>query len=119
MSGQDVESTQCEALFASPLQRWESPTPTQIEQAIMLAVSELGAGGCALRVAQEFGDHPDTAVARMQWARNLLAAAMDAGTAMQSPGAPSRHGPASAESLGNHPEVGDESGVRAVTVVGA
>jgi hypothetical protein len=27
-------------------------------------------------VAQEFGDHPDTAVTRMRWARELAAAAI-------------------------------------------
>jgi hypothetical protein len=27
-------------------------------------------------VAQEFGDHPDTAVTRMRWARDLAAAAI-------------------------------------------
>jgi hypothetical protein len=85
MSWQDVEPTRCEALFASPLQGSESPTPGEVQQAIALAVREFGTGGCALRVAQEFGDHPDTAVARMRWARRVLAATLDAGTVQQLP----------------------------------
>jgi hypothetical protein len=28
----------------------------------------LGTGGCAAAVAGEYGDHPDTAAARMTWA---------------------------------------------------
>jgi hypothetical protein len=31
-------------------------------------VRRLGIGGCAAEVAGEFGDHPDTAAARMTWA---------------------------------------------------
>jgi hypothetical protein len=29
------------------------------------------ASGCAGRMAQEFGDHPDAAPSRMRWARQL------------------------------------------------
>jgi hypothetical protein len=32
-------------------------------------VRGFGSRGCAARVAQEFGDHPETAAARMRWAR--------------------------------------------------
>jgi len=30
-------------------------------------------GGCASWMAQEFGDHPDAAAARMRWVRQLIA----------------------------------------------
>jgi hypothetical protein len=40
-----------------------------------MAVRKLGGRGCAELVAQEFGDHPDTAVARMRWARTVVAQA--------------------------------------------
>jgi hypothetical protein len=73
MCSPDVEATRCEALFVSALQRSECPTLGEVQQAITLAVREFGSGGCAGRVAQEFGDHPDTAVARMRWARTVLA----------------------------------------------
>ena len=57
------------ALFVSALQRSEAPSLGQVRQAIDASVQAFGASGCAARVAQEFGDHPETAVARMRWAR--------------------------------------------------
>ena len=36
------------------------------------ALRRWGVRGCAARVAGEFGDHPDTAVARMCWARAAI-----------------------------------------------
>jgi hypothetical protein len=42
-----------------------------VRNAIAAAVHEFGSQGCAERVAQEFGDHPETAVVRMRWARVL------------------------------------------------
>ena len=58
-----------DALFVSVLQRSDEPTVIQLRQAIAAAVRTYGSRGCAQRVAQEFGDHPETAVARMRWAR--------------------------------------------------
>jgi hypothetical protein len=63
----------CEALFASPLQRSEAPSAGLIAQEVSRMIRELGAEGCACRVAQEFGDHPDAARDRMLWARQLIA----------------------------------------------
>jgi hypothetical protein len=51
----------------------DDPGAGQIRQAIARAVREFGSRGCAARVAQEFGDHPETAVARMRWARQAVA----------------------------------------------
>jgi hypothetical protein len=65
-----------DALFVSVLQRCDRPSAGQVEQAVAAAVDVFGARGCAERVAQEFGDHPDTAVTRMRWARELAAAAI-------------------------------------------
>jgi hypothetical protein len=58
-----------DALFASALQCSDEPSAGQLRQTIDAAVRAFGASGCAARVAQEFGDHPETAVARMRWAR--------------------------------------------------
>jgi hypothetical protein len=58
-----------DALFVSALQRSDAPSAGQIRQAIDAAVAAFGCLGCAERVAQEFGDHPETAAARMRWAR--------------------------------------------------
>ena len=58
-----------DALFVSVLQGAEKSDAGQIRAAIAAAVRAYGSQGCAQRVAQEFGDHPETAVARMRWAR--------------------------------------------------
>lgn len=63
------------ALFVSALQCSDELSTGQIQQAVAAAVRAFGAAGCAGRVAQEFGDHPDTAVTRMRWARSVAAAA--------------------------------------------
>ncbi len=58
-----------DALFVSVLQRSDRPDAGQVRKAIAAAVRAYGGPGCAQQVAQEFGDHPETAVARMRWAR--------------------------------------------------
>ena len=65
-------AVRAEALFASPLQPSGSPSPDQVRHAITTALRRWGVRGCAARVASEFGDHPDTAVARMCWARAAI-----------------------------------------------
>jgi hypothetical protein len=60
---------EADALFVSALQRSDELSAGQIRQAIAAAVGAFGYSGCAGRVAQEFGDHPETAAARMRWAR--------------------------------------------------
>ena len=62
-------SCDVDALFVSVLQRSDAPSSAQIRHAIASAIGAFGYIGCAERVAQEFGDHPETAAARMRWAR--------------------------------------------------
>ncbi|HEX6452335.1 MAG TPA: hypothetical protein VF060_23100 [Trebonia sp.] len=62
-------AVQADAVFASGLQRCGQYSPGQVRQAAVAAVGAYGCPGCAGRVAQEFGDHPETAVIRMRWAR--------------------------------------------------
>ena len=64
-----ISTARADALFASPLQRSDAPSPAQVHQAIAAAVAAFGIRGCAARVAQAYGDHPETAVLRMRWAR--------------------------------------------------
>jgi hypothetical protein len=61
------------ALFCSGLQPSDTPTASMISTAISHAVQQFGVGGCAGRMAQEFGDHPDAAARRMRWVRQLIA----------------------------------------------
>jgi hypothetical protein len=62
------QAARAEALFLSALQPSGAPSPDQIRRAVTTTLRRLGARGCAARVAGEFGDQPDTAVARMGWA---------------------------------------------------
>jgi len=57
-----------DALFVSMLQCSDRPSTGQARQAIAAAIDAYSGRGCAERVAQEFGDHPETAVVRMRWA---------------------------------------------------
>jgi hypothetical protein len=63
------------ALFASTLQCSDEPSAGQVRQAIAAAIGVFGALGCAARVAQAYGEHPETAVTRMRWARTAVAGA--------------------------------------------
>jgi hypothetical protein len=66
-----IRASGADALFVSALQRSDDPNAGQIRQAIAAAISAFDYSGCAGRVAQEFGDHPETAAARMRWARTV------------------------------------------------
>jgi hypothetical protein len=66
-----ISAARADAVFASALQRSAEPTAGQVRQAMAEAVRAFGSRGCAARVAQEFGDHPETAAARMRWARTV------------------------------------------------
>ena len=46
-----------EALFASALQRSDTPSPEVVAAAIRCTVRQFGRRGCAGRMAQEFGSH--------------------------------------------------------------
>jgi hypothetical protein len=59
------------ALFVSPLQRSGEPSARQVREAVAASIREFGRQGCSERIAQEFGDHPETAVLRMRWARQM------------------------------------------------
>ena len=68
-----LNEARCEALFASALQPSDSPTADTGAEAITCTVRQFGTGGCAGRMAQEFGDHPDAAAERMRWICQLAA----------------------------------------------
>jgi hypothetical protein len=70
-----ITAARADAVFVSALQRSERPTAGQVREAVAAAVRAFGSRGCAARVAQEFGDHPEVAAVRMRWARTLAAEA--------------------------------------------
>ena len=72
-----ISTARADALFASALQRSDQPTVAQIHGAIAAALAAFGIRGCAARVAQAYGDHPETAVQRMRWARAAVTRVSD------------------------------------------
>jgi hypothetical protein len=74
MAGLNVNDARCEALFASGLQRSEAHAAGAVAQAINCTVRRLGTRGCASQMAQEFGDHPEAAMDRMRWVRQVIGA---------------------------------------------
>ncbi len=71
-----LETAQADALFASALQLSDEPSAAQVRQAIAAAIRTFGARGCVARVAQAYGEHPETAVVRMRWARAAATGAL-------------------------------------------
>ena len=66
-------TVRAEALFVSDLQPSQRPTPRQVATAVLASLrARGGATGCAAAVAAEYGEHPETAVARMRWALALV-----------------------------------------------
>jgi hypothetical protein len=62
-----VRELAAEALFVSDLQPSECPSRRILEDTVTAMILRYGSDGCAAGVAVEYGDHPDTAVARMTW----------------------------------------------------
>jgi len=83
-----ISAARAGALFASPLQRSDEPSARQVRRAIATAIGAHGVRGCAARVAQAYGEHPETAPTRMRWALTAVATAFGG-----SPAAPA-HAPA-------------------------
>jgi hypothetical protein len=73
MSHLNLSDIRSEALFASTLQPSDEPTEAQVRGEITRTLRRLGTDGCAAQMAQEFGDVPSCAAARMRWARSLVA----------------------------------------------
>jgi hypothetical protein len=67
-----VSAVRADAVFASDLQRRDEPSTGRVQQVVGEAIRAFGCAGCAGRVAQEFGDRPETAVIRMRWARSVV-----------------------------------------------
>lgn len=72
MYGSADEVMQAEALFVSPLQASDTIDPDTVIDTVDTLLRRHGPAGCAAQMAYEFGDHPDTAVRRMRWARRVV-----------------------------------------------
>lgn len=67
-----VEELAAEALFVSCLQPSECPSRQTLEDTVTAMILRHGSDGCAEEVAEEFGDHPESAVRRMFWVHEEL-----------------------------------------------
>jgi hypothetical protein len=66
-------AARAEALFASDLSQAATLTRPEATAAIAHALRRYGGTrGCAARMAAEYGEHPETAAARMRWARRTV-----------------------------------------------
>jgi hypothetical protein len=72
MTTTTVEAVRAEALFVSTLQCSEGPAADAVRDAVRDSLRALGRLECAARVALEFGEHPETAVGRMNWALQMV-----------------------------------------------
>jgi len=72
MTRLNMTDARCAALFASGLQQSDVPTGDAVAEAVQRAVRRFGVRGCEGRMAQEFGDHPEAAIDRMRWVRQLV-----------------------------------------------
>jgi len=70
-----ISTARADALFASALQRSDEPSAAQVNQAVAAAIAAFGVRGCAARVAQADGEHPEIATMRMRWARAAVTSA--------------------------------------------
>ena len=73
-----TSAVRADAVFASALQVSQRPDPGQVQRAVAATVRRFGGRGCAAVVAQEFGEHPEAAAARMRWALQAAAEAFAA-----------------------------------------
>jgi hypothetical protein len=65
-----ISAARARALFASPLQRSDEPSASQVRRAIATAIGVHGVRGGAA-----YGEHPETALTRMRWALTAAASA--------------------------------------------
>jgi hypothetical protein len=64
----------CEGLFVSFLSSDAKPDRSAITEAVRWAVGQYhGVPGCAAEMAAAYGNDPESAVARMRWARGVVA----------------------------------------------
>jgi len=72
MSSDRMIVARAEALVASDLSVRCHPAEAAVAEAIRKAVGARGVRGCAGEVGAAYGDCPETAAARMRWARQVI-----------------------------------------------
>jgi hypothetical protein len=72
MCPESLAAVRAEALFVSDVRRSDPLTADLVRAAVRRSVRRYGCKGCSARVAEEFGDHPETAAPRMSWVLDAL-----------------------------------------------
>jgi hypothetical protein len=67
-----LDEVRAEALFAGDLQPSQHPRADLVRLTVAATLRRYGSQGCAARMAQEFGDHPEAAAQRMAWALHVV-----------------------------------------------
>jgi hypothetical protein len=68
-----LTAARAEALFGSDLPTGSAPSGPEVAAAIRRTVRRYGGTrGCAIVLAGEYGDHPETAQPRMRWALHVI-----------------------------------------------
>ena len=63
----------CMALFVSDASQYADLDNSTIRDTVTSTLQRLGADECYARAAEVFGDHPEVALGRMAWAREMCA----------------------------------------------
>ncbi|WP_432975009.1 hypothetical protein [Dactylosporangium sp. CA-233914] len=71
-----VDPVLCMALFVSDTPRSSDPDDATIRETVGRTLDQLGPDECYARAAEVFGDRPETALDRIQWAREMCTRAM-------------------------------------------
>ena len=68
----NVHAARVEALFVSTVQPSDKPSREQVTASIEAMVRVHGTRTCAAKAAAEFADHPELALPRWAWARDVV-----------------------------------------------
>ncbi|MEV8516736.1 hypothetical protein [Dactylosporangium sp. NPDC051484] len=78
MTTHTVDPVLCMALFVSDAPKSSELDDAAIRETVDRTLERLGPDECYARAAEAFGDRPETALDRIQWARELCTRAMPA-----------------------------------------
>ncbi|GAA4244548.1 hypothetical protein [Dactylosporangium darangshiense] len=76
MTTHAVDPVLCMALFVSDASQTSDLDNGTIRDVVARTLEQLGPNECYARAAEVFGDHPETALGRITWARELCSRAM-------------------------------------------
>ncbi|WP_433052783.1 hypothetical protein [Dactylosporangium sp. CS-033363] len=76
MTNRPVDPVLCMALFVSDTPCFSDPDAATVRATVDNTLDRLGPEECYARAAEVFGDRPDVALNRIQWARSVCERAL-------------------------------------------